>query len=94
MDYKPLVAKSGEVYYTVGGNLYTVASIDEYNYLLERIKKLESVYFEIRINGDYHKLLATRTAAIMQLIMQLPLQEQTKELKRYQETLEEVEQYV
>lgn len=94
MDYKPMIAKSGEVYFTVNGNLQMVANIDEYNTMLVKKQKLETTYFELTVGGEYHKLLATRTAVIMHLIMQLPLAEQTAEMVRYQKTLEEVEQYV
>jgi len=94
MDYKPMIASSGEVYFTVNGNLQMVANLDEYKAMLVKKEKLETTYFELTIKGEYHKLLATRTAVIMHLIMQLPLAEQTAEIVRYQQTLEEVEQYV
>lgn len=94
MDYKPMIAKSGEVFYTVSGNLQMVANIDEYNDMLVRKQKLESTYFELEVNGEYHKLLATRTAVIMHLIMQLPTAKQNAEIMRYTKVMEEVEQYV
>jgi hypothetical protein len=93
MDYKPMVATSGEIFYTVNGNLHMAKSMEEYQTVLDRKAKLESTYFELTVNGENVKLLATRTHAIMNLILQLPDLKMNHELNRYQKTLKEIEKY-
>lgn len=88
-----MVAESGEVYYTINGNLRTAKSMDEYNKMLERKRVLESTYFEITIGSTRHRLLAKRTSLIMSMIVKLPIEKQGVEIVRYQKVLKEIERY-
>lgn len=86
-----MIAKSGEVFFTVSGNLQMVSSMDEYQTMIDKKVKLETTYFELSVNGEHVKLLATRTQAIMNLIMQLPTTRITQEIIRYQTVLKEID---
>lgn len=85
-----MVAKSGEVYYTVNGNLHMLDNMELYNAMISKKQKLENTYFEILVNGEYNKLLVSRTNTIMNLIFQLPLTEQVQAIQNYQALCEEV----
>lgn len=90
MDYKPLVAKSGEVFFTVSGNLQMLPSMEEYQAMIDHKKKLENTYFEILVDNIYHKLLVSRKDVIMNLIFNLPIHQQNEQLQKYQALCEEV----
>lgn len=91
MDYKPLIAKSGEVFYTINGNLKKANNMQEYNKILEKEKVLQETFFEFYIGKDYHKILATRTAMIMHLITSLPTHKQNALIDEYTQILRKVE---
>ena len=92
MDYKPLIAKSGEVFYTINGNLKKADNMQEYQRVLDREKILRETFFEFYIGTDYHKILATRTSMIMQLITSLPVHKQNALISEYTKVLRKVEQ--
>ena len=92
MDYKPLIAKSGEVFYTINGNLKKANNMQEYNKILEKEKVLRETFFEFRIGNDYHKVLATRTAMIMHLITSIKdINRQNALINQYASVLRKVE---
>jgi hypothetical protein len=87
MDYKPMIAKSGEVYYTINGNLQYCDSMSAFDEIIKRKELLETTYFELSVNGTHHKLLATRIQVITKLIGELPYDKMMSALRQYQEQL-------
>lgn len=78
-----MVAESGEVFYTEGFKLKKARNLEEYNAMVERERKLATTYFEITVNGCYHKIQMVNETAVFKVLKELTFEERVKEQTRY-----------
>lgn len=70
-----MVAESGEVFYTERQGerivLKSKKSYEEYQEMVEQERKMATTYFEITVDGCYHKLQVVNETAVFKVLNQI-----------------------